>query len=251
MTNKETIIRQLKTTSNEIAQKFDELYFDKIEEIAEELSISFNNLLLIINYENQKEISDNDFQAALLFWSSANAIIGSLELFRRGYPREPLIILRHSLEIMSTGYCVHEDPEMAKDLLKGLKESKNIVSTKNISKVKRIQPMIGWMYGMLSQAFSHVSTLHVAPHASKTSLPVGGLYDSEAQKYNPIILSMVLTVTEILNSLIEVAFINKIKNIRFWKRVGDDILKSKPLPEIRERQKKSLDAIKKILKLKE
>ncbi len=252
MTDKETIIRQLKTTSNEIAQKFDELYFDKIEEIAEELSISFNNSLIIINCENRREISDNVFQSALLFRSSANTIIGSLELFRRGYSREPLIILRHSLEVMSTAYCVHKDPKMAKDLLKGLKESKGVFSTKNISEAKKIQPIIGPMYGMLSQNISHVSALHIVPHESrKAPLCVGGLYDPEEQKYKPMILSMILTATEILNSLIEVAFINKIKSIRFWERIGDDILKYKPLPEIKERQKKILDALGKILNLHE
>ncbi len=244
MTTKETIIKQLKTTSNEIAQKFDNLYFDKIEEIAEELSICFNNLLAIINHEKQEEISDNDFQATLLFWSSANAIIGSLELFRRGYPREPLVILRHSLEIMSTGYCAHENPEIAKDLLEG----KSVSSTKNISGAKKIQPIIGPMYGMLSQAVVHISTLHIVPSGSKEApLPVGGLYDLETQKYKPMILSMLLTTTEILNSLIEVAFIDKIKNIRFWERVGDNILKSKPSPEIKERQREISDGLKKIL----
>lgn len=243
MINKETIIRQLKNTSNEIAQKFDKLYFDKIEEIAEELSISFNNSSIIINHKNQEEIPDSDFQSALLFWSSANSIIGSLELFRRGYHREPLIILRHSIEVMSTAYCVHKDLKMAKDLSKGL----NIVSTKNISEAKKIQSIIGPMYGMLSQVI-HVSTLHIVPHGSKkTPLCVGGLYDPEAQKYGPMALSMILTATEILNSLIEVAFINKLKSIRFWERVGEDVLKFKPLPEIKERQKEILDVLGKIL----
>jgi hypothetical protein len=244
MINKETIIEQLKTTSNEIAQKFDNLYSDKIEKIAEELSVCFNNLLTIINHEKQEEISDNDFQSALLFWSSANAMIGSLELFRRGYPREPLVILRHSLEIMSTGYCAHENPKIAKDLLEG----KSVGSTKNISGAKRIQPIIGPMYGMLSQTVSHVSTLHVVPHGSKTPICVGGLYDPEAQKYQPIALSMLLTTTKILNSLIEVAFINKIKNIRFWEKIGEDVLKFKPLPEIKKMQEETLEELGEILK---
>lgn len=248
MMNKETIIEQLESTSNGIAQKFDELYSEEIEDISEELSISFNNSLIIINYENQKEISDNDFQSALLFWSSANTIIASLELFRRGYVREPLIILRHSLEVMSTAYCVHKNPEMARYFLQGLKGSKNIASTKNISEAKKIQPMIGRMYGMLSQTVSHVSALHVVPHGSKSApLCVGGLYDPEEQKYGPIDLSMILTSTEILNSLIEVAFINKMKNIRFWERIGNDTLEYKPLSEIKKRQKKILDTLEKIL----
>jgi hypothetical protein len=244
MIDKETIIRQLKTTSSEIAQNFDELYSDEINEIAEELSISFNNSLIIINYENQKEVSDNDFQAALLFWSGANAIIGSVELFRRGYYREPLIILRHSLEVMSTAYCAHKDPKISQGLLKGPKEGKGVLSTKNISEAKKIQPIIGPMYGILSQNVSHVSALHIMPHGSKKPLLcVGGLYDPETQKYSPMALSMILTATEILNSLIEVAFITKIKNIRFWERMGDDILKYEPLAKIRERQKKILNTL--------
>ena len=237
MTNKETIIKQLKTTSNEIAQKFDELYFDKIEKIAEELSIAFNNSLLIINYERQEEISDGDFQAALLFWSGARTIIGSLELFRRGYHIEPLVILRHSLEIISTGYCAHEDPQIAKNL----SQDKSINSTKSISKAKQIQPIIGPMYGMLSQKIVHISTLHSVPTGSKgVPLPVGGMYDPETLKYKPMILSMILTTTEILNSLIEVAFINKIKNIRLWERVGGDVLKFNPSPEIKKMQEEML-----------
>jgi hypothetical protein len=233
MVTKETITEQLNITSNEIAKKFSELYPDKIEKIAEELAVAFNNLLLIINHDEQGEISDGDFQAALLFWTGTNTIISSLELFRRGYHIEPLVILRHSLEIISTGYWAHEDPQIAKNL----SQNKSIRSTESITKAKTIQPIIGPMYGMLSQKIVHISTLHSVPTGSKGApLPVGGMYDPETLKYKPMILSMILTTTEILNSLIEVAFINKIKNIRLWKKVGDDVLEFEPSPEIKKMQ---------------
>jgi len=236
---KETILKQFKSTSVDISKRYDKLYSNQIQEIAEELSVSFNNLFSVINRKNQKEISDHNFQAALLFWSGANSIMSSIDIFRRGYPREPLIILRHALEIISTGYCAHQDPQISEKLLR----SEKINSSKNISKAKKIQPIIGLMYGLLSNNISHISTLHIIPSGSKTSLPIGGIYDKEDQKNKPLVLSMILTVSEILNSFIEIVFFEKIKNVRFWEYAGNNRLRYKPLNKIKNRQKRIMDVL--------
>ena len=225
MTKKEIILKQLNSISNETALKYNKLYSNEINEIAEEIAISFENLLNIIDRENQKEILDNDFQAALIFWSSANTLLSSIELFSRGYPREHLVILRHNLELISTAYCIHKDPQIAEDLLGN---DKSIKSSKNISEAKKVYPILGPMYGKLSDSFTHISTMHIVPNGSiKTPLNIGGLYEKDIQQYKFLSLSMILTVAEMLNGFIEIVFFDKLSKKRYWEHIGDGNIKHK------------------------
>ena len=64
MTSKEIILRQLQSTSNEIALKFDENYNSELSIVAQELAVSYNILLEIVN-KDKDHIPDNDFQSAL------------------------------------------------------------------------------------------------------------------------------------------------------------------------------------------
>ena len=68
--DKNTILRQLQSTSGEIASEFDKLYQKDIENIAEEMAICYSISLNIINREDQSKIPDNDFQSALIYWTS-------------------------------------------------------------------------------------------------------------------------------------------------------------------------------------
>lgn len=237
MFNKNSILRQLREVSSSIAAEYDHLYKDNIDNIIGELSISFINLQGIINWEKQEEILDHDFQAALMFWSCVNSLLASLELFRRGYPREHLIILRHNIELISTAYCIHDNPLILEDLLD---IEKGVKSSKFITKAKKVHPIIGKIYGMLSDSFVHISTMHIVPNGSSTPLCVGGMYDEVDQTFKPLILSMILTVSEILNSFIEIVFFHKIQDKRFWKYEQGNGIKYEPIDEIIIRQQNIL-----------
>lgn len=216
---KETILKQLNSTSNDIAKKIDELYSQELSEIAEEMALSYQILHDIINREDQSKISDSDFQSALMFWTSLNTYLASVELFRRGYNKEPQMLIRSVLETFSAAYDIHINPKKLEILQK---KPKNFDSKQSIKIAKNIDPMIAQMWGLLSSQFSHVGIFHTVPHKT-AALCVGGLFDPNDQK--AIVLGMLppLNLTlEILGSILELSFVKEIDNPRFWKKVSDD-----------------------------
>lgn len=219
MVTKETILRQLHSTSNEIAEKFDALYSEEINWVAEELATSYQILMNILNHEDQSKISDADFQSGLLFWTALNTYLSALELFRRGYYKEPNMLMRSVLEIFSAGYDIHLNPQKLETLRK---RPNDFDSKQSIKIAKKIHPEIAKIWGQLSSSFSHVSLLHSVPYRT-APFCVGGLFDGKDQ--NPIICSILpmFTLTlDIFNSVVELVFIKMIPKPRYWTEVSED-----------------------------
>lgn len=244
MITKETILKQLTHTSNDIAKKFDTTYSQELEEITAEMAISYQILHDIINREDQSKISDADFQSALLFWTALNTYLAAIELFRRGYNKEPQMLIRNILEIFSAAYDIHVNPEKLNILRQ---RPKDFDSKQSIKITKKIHPMIGQMWGMLSGAYTHVGVLHTLPHKT-APLCVGGLFDSEDQK--AVICGMLPPlnlVLDIFNSVLEITFITEIANPRFWKQISSDSYQYSMPRENAERGKRLLAKMENIL----
>lgn len=72
---KEKIIGYFKETVPKIHNKFDSLHMDDIRELAEYSEKTYNILSRVINSPKQKEITDLDFNIAMLLWRGWNTII--------------------------------------------------------------------------------------------------------------------------------------------------------------------------------
>ena len=225
---KETIISQLQNKSNEISLAFDIKYKDEISDISNELSYVFNILSTVINREDQSIVSDQDFQSACLFWTGLNTILAGVELFRRGYNKEPQMLLRNALEIFATGYDIHKNLNRYQELTNN---PNKFSSTDSIKVAKEIHPVIGNFYGLLSDRFAHVSVMHILPHNSDTPLAVGGIFDPKNQE--TIVLGMTtFTLTfEVLSSILELAMFKYVENPKFWKLVNGDTCEYTPNKE--------------------
>ena len=138
MVEKVAVLRQLKTVSNEIAEKFDSRYSADLDLLAQELASSFDILHRVINDENNPP-PDHVFQSALLFWTALNSILSSLELLRRGYTKEPQIIMRNVLEIFAVAYDFRNNPERYSEFISNPKKFK---STDSIAEIKKIHKII-------------------------------------------------------------------------------------------------------------
>lgn len=225
MTTKETIVEHLSKTSNKISLEIDKLYSVELEEIAEEMAFNYQLLEDIINREDQTIISDEDFQAALLLWTALNTYLSAIELFRRGYVKEPPMLIRNILEIVCAAYDLHCNPTK----LKILRERPNdFDSKKSIKIAKKINPIIAQMWGMLSSHYSHVSVLHTVPHQS--GLCIGGIFKTKDQKNTICGLLPPLNLTiESLGSIAELIFIEQIEKPRFWiKQANGDLISTMP-----------------------
>jgi len=246
MITKETILKQLNFTSDDIVKEFSNLYLQEISEVAEEMAISYKILHDIINREDQSKISDADFQSAFFFWTALNTYLGAIELFRRGYNKEPQMLIRNVLEVLSAAYDIHINPEKL-DILRN--RPKDFDSKQSIKIAKKIHPVIAQMWGKLSGSFSHVSVFHTMPHKT-APLCIGGLFDPKDQK--AIICGMLpplyLTL-DILSSILELTFIKEISDSRFWKQISLDSYKYSIPKKNRRRGEKLMEKMKKELKL--
>lgn len=245
MTSKEIILRQLQSTSNEIALKFDENYKDALGAVAQELAISYNILLKIV-HKGKKHIPDNDFQSALLYWTALNSVLASLELLRRGYTKEPQMIMRNVLEVFAVAYNFHTNPSLYQKFI--INSNKKFYSTKEIIReVKKVHNIIGWQYGNLSKFFTHVGPLHVLPHKVTNGLCIGGMFDPDNHAIVNINLMAITGTLDILNSLLELTFVQHIANSRFWNRIDSTTYKythdKKRAEQIMKSMKQSIDSL--------
>lgn len=244
----DSILNQLYSTSNKIAQEFDVLFLQEVTDIAQEMATSYQILFDIIDKEDQSTTLDNDFQSALLFWTALNTYLSGIELFRRGYSKEPQMIMRNVLEIFASAYDIHINPEKLNILRNN---PKKFNSTKSIAVVKQIHPIIGHMYGHLSDKFSHVSVLHSVPHYSKNPFCVGGLFNFNSNEQKVVICSLlpILMLTlGVLNSVLEITFINEVSKSRFWKKSLNGSYEYSPSKEVMAQKEKLSKKIHEIFK---
>lgn len=235
MITKESILNNLQTGSDSIAKEFDTLHAEEVTKIVGELATSYQTLQTLLNKgdEDPTRLSDVDFQSALIYWSSLNTIFSGVDLLRRGYLKEPQMLMRNALESFSAAYDIHVHPEKLDQLLQG---SKKFDSTDSIAEAKKIFPIIGMWYGMLSNEFTHVGRLHSLPHKVTNSLlSMGGHFDSNDQSLAKINLLAILGTINVLGDLLELTFIRHIPEPRFWEKVDGTTYNHKPNREIIEK----------------
>ncbi len=213
--SKETILQQLFSTSTEISAEIDKRYSKEIDYISEELAVYYKTLKEIIDRgeEDQAKISDADFQSALLFWTGLNTYLSAVELFRKGYTKEPPMLIRNVLETISAAYDIHIHPEKLTNIGRF---TKNFDSKKSINIVKKISPLIAKTWGMLSGNFSHVSYIHTMPNMS-APVCIGGIYDPKHQVETVLgVLPSLMVTLDLIGSVIELSFIKELQSLRFW-----------------------------------
>jgi len=188
----------------------------------------------IIDRPQETQVCDADYQSALLFWNAFNTLIASIEIFRRGYSKEPAVLLRSMLEIISTAYDIHLHPEKLR-LLRSGKYS----SSKSIFILKKINPVIGKMYGTLSNMFAHVNAFHTLPQGSykltTKTFWIGGGFSVSHKKWQVLMLSKLTMALDIANAVMEIVFYDEIKKHRFWTKEEDGKYKHLPIKRIRQR----------------
>lgn len=243
MIDRDTILKNLQAGSNDIAGEFDALHIQKITELAEELATSYETLKLLIDKadDDPTRLNDTDFQSALFYWSALNTIFSAIDLLRRGYSKEPQMLMRNALETFSAAYDLHVHPEKLTQLLEG----KRFGSTASITEAKKVHKIIGQWYGMLSEEFTHVGRLHLVPHhVINGQLAMGGHFDANDQTIAKINLLIITGTLDVLDSLLELTFITYVPHPRFWIKADGDTYTHQPN---KERVQSILDEMKPLL----
>ena len=94
-----------------------------------------------------------------LMTRGANSLMAGFELALNGYFWEPPVILRTALEEFSSAWDIVHNPK--RFLL--WKADKKFSSTDSVSNCKEINPVIGKLYGMLSNLYTHIGPINSSP----------------------------------------------------------------------------------------
>ena len=195
---------------------FDELYKDEFEEISKEL-YSINEIL--DRCIEKVSIKDDEHSKPLLasvmgILHLTQMIRASADLLRRGYRYEIGLLIRHALEISAVLLCMSTDEEMRQAIL----DEKNLAkaSTAYITQAKRIFPIYGQLYGLLSDNFAHFN------YRIFDGATINQSEDSEATEASMRILKSGIILTRLCT---EFHFFSICPEHRLIEQVGD----SKPL----------------------
>lgn len=238
---KEQITDHIYEKSNAVASDFYREFGSVIDSLAEDIAISFTILADATDRNPEDEVSDADFQSANLFWNALNTELSAIELFIRGYMKEPAVLTRSALEIAMVACDLHLNPDKLSFFYAG-----KLQSTESIGVIKQVIPAIAPMWGQLSDYFAHVSLLHVLPQGSykddRVAKWVGGGFSKEHEKSHLFILSILTMTLDVVNDLIEFSLLSEIPDRRFWEDVEGGVV-YKPLQRIRDRSNVLMEKI--------
>lgn len=220
------LVNQLKRDSVRIAESFDALCSDDVNELSQLLSESSTIILRGLLDQNRES-------SKLLLWAGeiliniANSLSAALYVLRAGYRLVPGVILRNGVEAMAV--CLHglqKPDELAKI------KSGNFDSPKAITAAKKVVPQFGELYGFLSKQFAHAGPLH---HSIQRLIPY------ETRDQDLLVSLRAIRISVWFHYVVaEFAFMNLIETPRYWHFVPPDSAVFSPSEAERQWQKRFL-----------
>lgn len=245
---KDEVFEYFTKTIPELHKRFDDSHKNEIKELNEYVSKIFATLTRIFSYPDQNKINEIQFASAMLLWRGVNTIIASFELIRSGYGIEPLVVARNALETCTSAIDFYKNPNKYEDFKK-LKYK----SSESIGEGKKVIPIIGVFYGLLTKFFSHVSLvssfpLHYKDDTGRVILTTGGIYGKNNEYYLNMNLALISLLLSIYLASAEFIFLKFCEKSEFWRRIDID----KPIfvftNEETERHKIRVEKLKKMLR---
>lgn len=174
----------------------------------------------IVDSPPERNISDQQYDIAYILWKALNTVVSAIELARKGYVTEPLILLRHVLECVCAALDVHQDAAKIQEIC-----SHKYESTKAIGRAKRIVPVIGPFYGFLSNTMAHVGIMATAPQwvaqhkqGPVRGLLVGGGFDETRLWQFELVLHQIELGIDVFSTVVENIFFEELSDHMYWKK---------------------------------
>lgn len=154
---KDILINQLKREAQGIAESFDRLHSDDLNDLSEVLSRPMS--LLFTSYRYSLRTDDElRIVCANLMFNAVHSFIGAAALLRQGFYLQSAILVRSLLEQTATVLhlvtTISDLPRFKRGDLK---------VTAILRGAKRALPPFGGLYGFFSENFVHMSPLHGSP----------------------------------------------------------------------------------------
>ena len=211
---KDILLNTLRRDGPIAANRFDQLHENDLRELSELLATT-----CFLLAEGLKEASNanDDLRIACgsLCQNAISTFTGATSLLRDGYYLQSSILVRTILETMATVmHLIMTPTDLAR--FKSNKLDLKVV----IQSAKIIVPPFGQMYGMFSETFVHVGSLHskpqyVGPHQD----------DAEARIANMSFLRFAIWLIFVT---VELLFVGIIENGKYWEKIAPDKVQWRP-----------------------
>lgn len=216
---------------NHFTQIQPELEFERhfsgwTQRVSHLLAPSYQAVHRIIDSPPERAVSDGQNGASYIMWKALNTLVSAIELARKGYATEPLILLRHVLECVCTALDVYRDPGKLQEIY-----SEKYDSTKAIGPAKKIVPSIGPFYGLLSDAMVHVGIMATAPQwvaqhkqGPVRGILVGGGFDETRLWSYEITLHQIEFGIDVLAAVLEYILFDTLSDHMYWKKENNQLV---------------------------
>lgn len=162
------LTNELRYERQRFHKSFDATYKESFLDISEQLSRASG---MVASAFTNSELSNVDLRAAGLTTHALKSIEAAVELIRSGFVVQPNVLVRAALEQLAASFAFLTDSRQSKLLDEGL-----FKSTAAISIATKTFPLVGRLYGMLSEEFVHASDFHSRPQpnivATTKSVPL-------------------------------------------------------------------------------
>ena len=223
---KDILVNTLCRDSPVAAKSFDQLHEHDLRELSELLGTTL--FLLTQGYENVTKKNDElRIVCANLCWNATNTFIGSTSLLRDGYYLQSAILIRSILETLATVMCIITTPTALSRFKKNELELKEIFPI-----AKKVVPPFGHIWGMFSETFVHVGSLHAKLH------PLGP--HQEDSEELAACLNFLRFSIWLIYVTVELLFVDMFQAGKYWAKIAPDQIQWRPTEATREWQDRFL-----------
>ncbi|TSC92390.1 MAG: hypothetical protein CEN89_726 [Candidatus Berkelbacteria bacterium Licking1014_7] len=221
---RKAIFNNIQHISKNASSMVDNKFQNEIDIIVEKLSKTFHILNIIVNYTDQKKVSDIKFDSNILLWQGANALVGSLQLIRQGYLIEPNILNRYVVESLTLAIDLFTNPNHYQKFKDG-----KLSGEKCITSAKKVIRVIGQIYGILSQ-MTHPQSSILGTYfvRNRNTMLIGGGVLKETLHRVGLNLGILGFVTHVFLGGVELIFYDFVPCHRFWVKQGGNLYKWQP-----------------------
>ena len=191
----------------------DKRFASDFDDIADDIGSSFDFIGSMIDHE--PPLPDHALMGVTMTWGALNTLLSAVELFRLGYYKEPMMLVRNAIETACVAHVIMADEASYKEFIA---DPEKFDSPKAVSKAKKVVSVLGQLYGMLSNSFTHPGSLHVLPHEVRDSiLYIGGYMhdDTDGTRARLAVIMLKQSISSI-GALIQVPNIWSGRNSRYW-----------------------------------
>jgi len=229
--NKNEIFKEIATTIIKVVKEFsltaekevDEKYKTQFANSVFILTRIFTLIKIMVDRQDQSQISDEEFESQILIWQACNSMIAAIQLIRQGYPLEPQFLMRTAIESFSLSLSFYSESDAYSRYL-----NNKLTGNNSFTIAKKILPELGQIYGQLSDV-AHPSKRTTGNNYNEEShsIIIGGGYTDSSSHITLLNYSLLNYLLLTIWKGTELIFYRFEDDHKFWTENSDGTFKFK------------------------